>query len=395
VAAAIEKERQAVLASPRSADAWGQLGMVLSAYYFGTEALPCLVEAERLDPDEPRWPYYQAIVLLQAEPEAALPKLRRTVELCGDDPDGPRLRLAETLRSLGKLDEAEEQYRHLLGRDPANPWVRLGLGRIAWERGRAAESLPYLLAAAADPNTHHGASAALAEIYERQGDEAQAAHYRAEIERPPTADTPFPDPYVAEGQRLHVGERACVILADQYRKQGRTREAVAVLSEVVRDYPRSESAWYALGQNLHWAGDFPGAERAMQTAVELAPGFAEAHNYLGAARLRQLKVEDAAASFRKAIALKPDFAMAHYNLGRCLVQQKDRAAAAEAFRAAEHYQPTFAEPYAELAEVLLQDRKDAEAFAQARRALQLNPSDPRAKHVVEGVLARLPPLPVR
>src|SRR5579859_5972390 len=57
VVEAIEEARQAVLHAPRSASAWGRLGMVLRAHDFGEEANTCFAHAEQLDPNEPRWPY--------------------------------------------------------------------------------------------------------------------------------------------------------------------------------------------------------------------------------------------------------------------------------------------------------------------------------------------------
>src|SRR5947209_2071851 len=84
VVAAVEVAREKVRDSPRSADAWGLLGMVLVANDFRAPALVCLAEAERFAPQEPRWPYYQGVALYLGDPDAALPKLRRAVELRGD-----------------------------------------------------------------------------------------------------------------------------------------------------------------------------------------------------------------------------------------------------------------------------------------------------------------------
>src|SRR5262245_27538487 len=59
IVAAVEQAQAGVHASPFSAPAWGQLGMVLLTHDFTAEAKVCLAEAETLDPSEPRWPYYQ------------------------------------------------------------------------------------------------------------------------------------------------------------------------------------------------------------------------------------------------------------------------------------------------------------------------------------------------
>src|SRR5437899_2101638 len=97
----VEESRAAVRHSPRSAAAWGRLGMVLVVHDFHAEANRCFAQSERLDPRDPHWPYYQGITLFLGDPKAAIPKLRRAVALCGDRPDVPRLRLAETLFAQG------------------------------------------------------------------------------------------------------------------------------------------------------------------------------------------------------------------------------------------------------------------------------------------------------
>ena len=54
---AVEMARRGVLAEPRSADAWGKLGETLLANELDTLSGACFAEAERLDPEEGRWPY--------------------------------------------------------------------------------------------------------------------------------------------------------------------------------------------------------------------------------------------------------------------------------------------------------------------------------------------------
>src|SRR5262245_6998529 len=57
VARAVEAARAEVLRAPRSAAAWGRLGMVLRAHDYGAEANECFAQAERLDAADPHWPY--------------------------------------------------------------------------------------------------------------------------------------------------------------------------------------------------------------------------------------------------------------------------------------------------------------------------------------------------
>src|SRR5262245_4443283 len=61
VAAAIGAARQKVLDDLRSAAAWGELGKLLLAHTFETEADVCFEQAAALDPDDGRWPYYRGL----------------------------------------------------------------------------------------------------------------------------------------------------------------------------------------------------------------------------------------------------------------------------------------------------------------------------------------------
>jgi tetratricopeptide (TPR) repeat protein len=382
VAAAVEVRLAKVRESPRSADAWGRLGTVLAAHNFEAAALACLAQAERLDPEEPRWPYYQGVALSLGDPEAALPKLRRAVELCGDAPAAPRLVLAEVLLGQGHLDEAAGQYRHLLARHPGNDWARLGLARVAAAQDRPQDSLAELDQAAAGRYCRKAAYALRAQVQQRLGNAAAAA---ADLRR--SADLPdgpgWPDPFVAEIEALQVGERAALQRAARLINQGRVPEGARLLRQTTRDYPRSYGAWLMLGQGLLKGQDFAAAEQALRRAVRLAPAPVDARYFLGVALLERGESRSAADCFRAAAQLKPDHALAYYQLGRCLGRLGDRAGAVGAFRDAVRCKPDLADAHAELGELLLQGGRRAEAVEHLRQAVDLNPAVPKARHLLE------------
>ncbi len=118
VAAAIALERDAVLQSPRSIDAWGRLGMVLLANQFRPEAADCFAQAERLADRDGRWPYLRALALQRSDPEAAVAELRRALDLGGDEVGPARPRLAELLLEQGRLEEADREFRLALASNP-------------------------------------------------------------------------------------------------------------------------------------------------------------------------------------------------------------------------------------------------------------------------------------
>ena len=115
VAALLQKMRQQVLDNPASSETWGRLGTAFLLNDLPLESRICLAEAERLDPNDPHWPYSQANILVaRGDLELGLPYMRRTVELLKANKDptiSPTLLLAETLMALGRYDEAETRIR--------------------------------------------------------------------------------------------------------------------------------------------------------------------------------------------------------------------------------------------------------------------------------------------
>ncbi len=143
VLAAVAGAMQAVRQEPGSAAAWGKLGLRLLAHGFHAEAQICLARAGQLEPDNPRWVYLEGRLIQLGDPEAALPLLRRAAGLARTT-SMPRLHLAETLLSLGHLDEAEAEFQRVLKNEPNHPRANAGLGRLTYRRGDLDASLKLL-----------------------------------------------------------------------------------------------------------------------------------------------------------------------------------------------------------------------------------------------------------
>jgi tetratricopeptide (TPR) repeat protein len=384
-AAFVEEAYQAVQQSPRSAATWGRLGMILLAHEFLGEANVCLSRAERLGPEEPRWPYYQGIALFLGDPAGAIPKLERAADLCGGTPDAPRLRLAEALLGQGRTAEATDQFHQILWRDPANARAYLGLARVAYERDELPHSLAQLRQCADHPFTRKAASVLMAEIDQRLGDKPAVAQHLHRTDRLPD-DPVWPDPFVEELERLKRGRQACIAHMENLLAQNRVAEAVRFLRERVQDDPHADWAWLWLGRLLIQQEQFAAAEPALREAARQAPESIETQFYLGVALYCQGKSRDAGPFFLQATELKPDYALAHYNLGHCLIQQGDRTAALGAFRMAVRCKANFADAHTNVGDLLAQDGRYAEGLTHLRHAVALNPGDARAKKLLGQVL---------
>jgi tetratricopeptide (TPR) repeat protein len=382
---AVEAARAAVLQDPRSGDAWGKLGMVLQSHGLPVEASnACFVQAERLDPRQPRWPYFQASGLLTTDPEAALPKLKRAAELCEGKPDAPQLQLAEQLLDSRLFEEAAQEFLRVLQRDPSNARASLGLARLAFERGELSESTTYLNRCADDTHTRKAARSLLAQVYQRLENKAAAEQELRQAAELPE-DAPWPNPFQDEMVRLRVGKRAILAGADHLLRQNRFPQALKLLELAVKDYPNEEWAWEMLGRAHLGLRDLPAAERALRKATELGPDMPEAQFHLGVVLILQKNAQAAANCFRKATELKPGYALAYYNLGHSLKEQGDDAGALAAFRMAVNCKPDDSAAHYNLAALLLKKGQRDAAVAHLRHAVELDPTNQRAKELLEQV----------
>jgi tetratricopeptide (TPR) repeat protein len=385
---AIRAARAAVIQSPHAAERWGRLGMILKAHGFSAEANTCFVQAGRLDPREPRWIYHQAVELAERDPETAIPRLQKAIQLCGGDPEAPRLRLGELLLRQGRFDEAEQQFGRLLARHTDHPRVHLDLARLALQRGDLQASLDHLRQSSTDKRTQKASSILAAEIHHRLGDSLAAEQDRHRAAQLPD-DPPWPDPFIEEVVRLRIGKQVGLARADRLLSQNHFSEAIALLQGIVGDYPDSDWAWLLLGRAFLGRKELPAAEDALRKAAQLANRSIEVQFYLGVVLLLREDPRAAATCFRRATEIKPDFAEAHHNLGYCLLRQGDRTGALEAFRRAVLCKPNFGDAHRDLADVLAQKGELTESLVHLRYALQLNPADPQAKKLLQHVLPRI------
>jgi tetratricopeptide (TPR) repeat protein len=373
IAAAIAEARQSVLKSPRSAGARGRMGMVLLAHELHAGARECFAQASTFAPEEPRWIYLLGLAELPDNPAAAATNFDRAVRLFPDSLSAPRLRLADTLLGLGRLDEAEAHYQRVRLREPDSAQAALGLGKLAQARDHPMDAVGFLSGALRDPATRRAAHRLLLTLNQRLGRTNEADRLARALAELPN-DRPD-DVFLSEIAELKTGEQAWLDRADEWMKAGRVPEAARLLEKAVQTYPKSDRALFFLGRARQRLGDAAGAEAILVRAVELAPGSVEAQMQLGVLRLGRGRARQAQPCFRAAIQAKPNLAVAWFNLGLALAGEASRAESIAAFREAIRLKPNLVEAYLGLAVALRADGQTHAAAAELRRALDLQPEE--------------------
>jgi tetratricopeptide (TPR) repeat protein len=282
----------------------------------------------------------------------------------------PRVNLANSLRMLGRLDEAIEQYHVALAIAPHSYTAHSGLGLVLVDQGRLEEARQQYEAALSAKPDYAGAHLNLALLLARQGHVEEANAHDEQVLR----DDP-------ENDEAHNN------LAVNLARQGRLAEAVDHFVTALRLNPEYAEAHCNLALTLVKQGRLDEAIVHYRAAIRLEPRYAPAYYKLGEALAAQGKTEAAIAQYQRALALKPDFAPAHCALGDALRSRKEPAAALEHYRAALRADASYADAAYGLGQALEDLGRPAEAVAAYRQALRCNPEHAGAKARLE-VLAR-------
>jgi tetratricopeptide (TPR) repeat protein len=128
-------------------------------------------------------------------------------------------------------------------------------------------------------------------------------------------------------------------------------------------------------------------------ALEIRPGYAEAHYLLGDALEKQGRTEEAIAEYRQALRFKPIQFQAHISLGLALAKQHNDAEAAEHYRAALRINPDSAVAHNNLARLMHSQGKLDEAIEHYRAAIEYGPSLAEARNNLGAVLVQQGELP--
>jgi len=255
-----------------------------------------------------------------------------------------------TLQTLGRLDEAEADYRQTISLKPSLAAAHANLARIYQDTGRTDAALASCRLALRHQPDLLPAQSQLGLLLFAQGQLAEAAvSFRRELKlRPGSADTHSRLGAALQGNGNLVEAEASyrralalqpdhadslanlsMLLLDSKRPE----EAEALCQHTLQQRPHDARALASLGDICQQQGRLTEAEVFYRQALSANPKQPTTWNNLASLVFHQGRLEDAVAAAREAIALNPAYRLARTNVLLAL-QYLDNISPAELF--AEH-----------------------------------------------------------
>jgi tetratricopeptide (TPR) repeat protein len=365
-----EKAYQALQAKPSDPDANGKLGMLLHAFEQTESAEICYRRARILDPKRFQWAYYLGLVqALDGKNEAAAASLRDAIQI---DPGyvPARIKLAEVLLSLGRLDESREMCQAILKDNPQAAPAYYWLGRVASANGQTALAEEQYQKACELWPTYGTAHYALALAEQKSGKQDEAQRHMAAYQKYKADGDPQPeDPMLQAVQSLDNTALAHLMKGVDFENAGQMEQAIAEHEEAVRQDPKLVQAHANLIALYGRAGRAEKAEQEYRATVALNPNLPQSHYDYGVFLTTREHFREAEACFRKALESSPNYAEAHSNLGAMLERRGKFEDALREYQAAIENKPNFRQAQYQLGHLLLVQHKATEAIAHLSQTL--------------------------
>ena len=370
VRAQLQSAYDAARSRPMDADANGKLGMLLHAFEQLESAEKCYRRARQFDPKQFDWAYYLGLVqALTGENAESAKNLEDAIHI---DPGyvPARIKLAEVLLVLGRLDESRQISDALLEDDPSMAPAYYWLGRVESAKGDLAKAEEWYSKACEQWPTYGTAHYALALAYQKTGQTAEAQQHMAVYQKYQANADPEPeDPKLEAVRALDNSALAHLMKAADLENAGQAQQAIAEDEEAVREDPKLVQAYANLISLYARAGEPEKATQAYRAVVAINPNLPQSHYDYGVFLVSQSRFADAESAFRKAIEASPHYAEAHSNLGAMLERRGKVDEAAKEYRAAIEDKANFRQAHYQLGRLLLMQRKTAEAIDQLRQTL--------------------------
>ncbi|MGD0887041.1 MAG: tetratricopeptide repeat protein, partial [Thermodesulfovibrionales bacterium] len=151
------------------------------------------------------------------------------------------------------------------------------------------------------------------------------------------------------------------------------RDDVTLFTDTARKSPDAALPHNNLGAAYVKQNRLDEAIHEFITVLKLKPDYAEAHNNLGYTYIKQNRLDEAIPEFITALKLKPDFALPHYNLGTAYAKQNSLDEAIPEFIAALKLASDYAEAHYNLGTAYAKQNRLDEAVHEFIAAVKLKP----------------------
>jgi tetratricopeptide (TPR) repeat protein len=381
----IESGRAGVVADPFSGKAWGHYGNILLAQELFLQAADCYAQAERLNPEQVRWPYLRGLCIARTDRLQAMACFRRAAELDRGF-EFVDLPLSELLLFEGKVDEAESYLLRAARVAPEHPRVQLGQARIALVRGQLDDALQWAEAAGRGMPPRRDIQLVLCQIHQQRGDAKAVDEQMKLLETLPElpADNAWDDPFLAETTRYKIGTRWTLMVAQELLTSGRPTEALNLLRQKGAERSDNFNMVLLLGRAYSQSNYVAEAKRTLERAMSMDPQYPTVHFELGNLAAGMEQWSEAVTHYRKTLECNPGFSEAYLNIGVCQRAMGNSQQAIASFREACRRLPQNAAAHFELAQLLHETNGALDEVRKfTDRAAELDPHDPRIRELLE------------
>ena len=335
---------QSVRTVPTSGPLRGRLGMAYDINGFRQEAIATYRQAQSLDPNDFRWPYFAAHLIAEdGDYEKALGLLDQALAINADYASAWLSRGA-WLQKANQPRAAMEAYGRAELR--TDPYALFGRAQSLMAIGEITEALEILEPLAATfhhPYVHRTRGEALRAV--GRLDEARTAMARGRGGEPLT----WPDERRDERYE-HIRGHGSYMLAKELSAAGRLVEAQAILQRLQGHHPEEHCGRdeeFFLACNLmnsvsiayDRAGRKPESLATLERGLALNPTFAPFHLTIANLLREERDLETALQHVERAIELSPNSGYAHEQRGRLLFGLDRFESAKAAFETALQFEP--------------------------------------------------------
>ena len=371
--------------APGDAEKRAALGMIYEVSGLTDAALTCYEQAARLDPTEPKWPYFAALILgkWRGDLDGALVQLDRSIALRGDYPSAFLYR-GQWMFDLGNPEEAMVAYKRAAELEPRFAPAWIGQARVHMRLGDPEKALQILVPLERVYQDSH-VYQSLGQAYRQAGQMDQAREALSKTE--PGGEITWQDPWNQEKAAYVTGFGTETVVAQHLMESGRYEEAIELINKLLEEHPGDPALQSDLAVAYLKRGRVDVAFGILQEAIAREPGYYPFHVNIARCYAMKKDLPAAVLSLDRALEIHPHLATAHESKGIYLGQMGRLEDSRAAFVAAVAADARRTESLFRLAFFEIDDEDWAGAQAHLDQVLELDPTRGRAHALLAMALA--------